>query len=187
MFNKLSIRFKLIVLLGASAAIALLISSALTLYSTYVTEKVESLRQLKQLAGVSSENLRAALAFRDDSSALRILSPLQANPHILAAVIEDESGKPFSGHFAHGMSEKEIDKIREAILTDIDHTKKHSSGIEQMTFNYMYVIQPIIFEDKPIGTLSIISDTSAIHNKMVSYIRSQALISIVTIIRGGKS
>jgi hypothetical protein len=38
MFDRISIRYKLIVLLGLSAALALLISSAITIYSTYLSE-----------------------------------------------------------------------------------------------------------------------------------------------------
>ena len=182
MFHDLSIRFKLVVLLGTAAAIALLISSILTLYSTFVTQQKESLRGLKQLAGVSSENLRAALAFRDDSSALRILSPLQTNPHILAAFVEDEEGRPFSCYFAAGLSESEAEQIRSDVPANLGDSTKRRTGLERISFEYMYVAIPIEFEGKRIGSLAIVSDNKALHQKLMDYIRSQVLISVATLV-----
>lgn len=39
MFNQLSIRYKLLVLLGVSLGVGLLISSAVALYTTFVAEQ----------------------------------------------------------------------------------------------------------------------------------------------------
>lgn len=181
-FNNLSIRFKLVVLLGASAAIALLISSVLTLYSLYVSEKEEALRVLRQLGGVSSENLRAALAFRDAGSAQRILSPLQANPQIVAAFIEDEEGQAFSCYFAPGLSEEKCEQTRKAARETLGAVQKRDNGVELSTFRHLYVMQPIMFEGTLIGTLSIVSDTSAIRIKLVRYIKSQLMISVGTMV-----
>ena len=60
MFDRISIRYKLIVLLGLSAALALLISSVITIYSTYLSESRSSLRVLHQLTDVISEIGRAS-------------------------------------------------------------------------------------------------------------------------------
>lgn len=90
MFNQLSIRYKLLVLLGVSLGVGLLISSAVALYTTFVAEQQASLRTLRQVAAVTSENMRAALAFRDGQSAQKILRSLQADPHIQYAVALDE-------------------------------------------------------------------------------------------------
>lgn len=79
MFNQLSIRYKLLVLLGVSLGVGLLISSAVALYTTFVAEQQASLRTLRQVAAVTSENMRAALAFRDGHSAQKILHSLQAD------------------------------------------------------------------------------------------------------------
>jgi diguanylate cyclase (GGDEF)-like protein len=182
MFHNLSIRFKLVVLLGTAAAIALLISSVLTLYSTFNTQRNESLRGLKQLANVSSENLRAALAFRDDSSAARILSPLQTNPHILAAFIEDEEGRPFSCYFASDVPEHQADQIRRNVSVNLGAVGQRQAAQEQMTFEYSYVATPIEFEGKRIGSLAIVSDNKELHRKLIDYIRSQLLISVATLV-----
>ena len=95
-FRDLSIRYKLTVLLGASAAIALSISVALSLALAFVTQRSESLRHLQQIANIASDNLTAALAFRDGASAERLLGSLRVTPNILLAIIHDEEGLPFS-------------------------------------------------------------------------------------------
>lgn len=92
MFNRLSIRYKLLVLLGASLGVGLLISSGVAQYTTFVAEQQASLRTLHQVTAVTSENMRAALAFRDGRSAQKILHSLQADPHIQYAVALDERG-----------------------------------------------------------------------------------------------
>ena len=51
-----------------------------------------ALRTLRQVTAVTSENMRAALAFRDGHSAQKILHSLQADPHIQYAVALDERG-----------------------------------------------------------------------------------------------
>jgi hypothetical protein len=102
MFDRISIRYKLIVLLGLSAALALLISSAITIYSTYLSESRSSLRVLHQLTDVISENMRAALAFADAGSANTMLASLRADPHILLAVVNDESGRALAEYRSAG-------------------------------------------------------------------------------------
>lgn len=92
MLNQLSIRYKLLVLLGVSLGVGLLISSGVALYTTFVAEQQASLRTLRQVTAVTSENMRAALAFRDSHSAQKILHSLQADPHIQYAVALDERG-----------------------------------------------------------------------------------------------
>ncbi len=181
-FNNLSIRFKLVVLLGASAALALFISSVLTLYSIYTSEKEDALRGLRQLAGVSSENLRAALAFHDAGSARRILAPLQENPRIVAAFIEDEEGRALSCYFAPHLSEQGCEQIRKSAQTTLGAVQKQGNVLESTTFHHLYVVQPILLEGKPIGTLTIVSDTGVIHAKTLRYIKYQFMISIATLL-----
>lgn len=69
MFDKLSIRYKLLVLLGLSLGVGLWVSVCVALYATFAAERQSSLRALHQIAAITSENMRAALAFHDAQSA----------------------------------------------------------------------------------------------------------------------
>lgn len=81
MFNRLSIRYKLAILLGLSATIGLLISLIIILYATLQEEKTASLQNLHQITNIISENMEAAVAFHDSESADKILLSLRPNTH----------------------------------------------------------------------------------------------------------
>jgi len=185
MFNNLSIRLKLIVLLGASAAIALFISSLMTLSSTFITEKEESLRVLQQMAEVSSENLRAAVAFHDDASAQRVLASLRANPSILLVTVEDDQGNAFTHYASPAASVEEIEDYRrrlgEAVQAHRETLFERMSSIGRTSFGHMYVVKPIVFEGKPIGSLAIVSDNVALWNKILRHLAFQFLVSMATL------
>ncbi len=185
MFNSLSIRHKLAVLLGLSAGLGLAISSAITLYSTYIGESQSALRLLRQLAGVTSENMRAALAFRDERSAQTMLDALKTNPNILFASVLDEDGQLLGHYRAASHSEaaaKQHDlELRRMVASHQSSLTSQANTVEQMSESHMYVLQPIFFEDKPIGVLSIVSDKQDMRDKMSRFIFFQVLVSLLTL------
>jgi diguanylate cyclase (GGDEF)-like protein len=184
-FRDLSIRLKLIVLLGASAAIALTISAAMLLSFTFINQRDESLRHLRQISDIASENLTAALAFKDGASAGRMLASLQANPQILAAIIHDEEAKQF-GAYMTPKAEQAAGKQYLATLTSLA-IEKHSqlfdqrAGLEAVDFDYMYAISPITFDGKVIGTLTLLSDNQELKNKLLYFAAMQMAISMMTL------
>jgi len=175
MFNRLSIRLKLVVLLGLSATIALFISSAITLASTVLTQRDESLHALRQLADVSSENLRAALAFHDQASAERLLQPLKANPNIRMAMVTDEAGRLFSSYCAPQLPDSEA--TRYLALT----RPAQPTPTEEMGLGEMVVTNPIIFDGQVIGALTIVSDNAALHDKVMRHLGFQILVSLLAL------
>ncbi len=184
-FRNLSIRLKLIVLLGASAAIALLISAVMSLTLTYKTQRDESLRNLHQMANIASENITAALAFRDSASARRMLGALHTNPHILAAVIRDDSALEFATYVAPlaaiGVQARYLPELIR--LAEAQHSALFEArqALASITPDYMYVIVPIMFEGNTIGTLILLSDKLALWDRINYFILMQALISVVTL------
>jgi diguanylate cyclase (GGDEF)-like protein len=185
MFDNLSIREKLVVLLGLSAAIALFISSVITLYSTFVSQKEESLRVLRQMADVTSENMRAALAFQDADSARKMLAPLRADPHIMLALVDGEEGKPMGSYHAANLSASDAGRyeqdLRNSVRTNLAALFEQRTVVQEVTRDRMYVITPILFEEKPIGVLAIVSDTVAVRDRIVRFVVFQLLVSIVTL------
>lgn len=185
MFNRLSIRLKLVVLLSLSATLALIISSSITLLSTFLAQRDESLRLLTQLADVSSENLRAALAFHDGKSGQRLLLPLQANPHIRMALVEDEQGKIFGRYVAPGLSEADQQRyqryLQKAVTTLGTSTTDTPKAVDDMRWDYTAVVKPILFEERVIGKLAIVSDNTALIDKVNQHLIFQAILSLVTL------
>jgi len=185
MFHRLSIRFKLAVLLSLCAGAALLISSAVTLASNYLSQRDASLRQLVQLAAVSSDNLRAALAFHDAASAQRLLQPLRANPHIRLALIEDRQGQVFARYVAASVTEPDMQQdqsLVRAAMTPFEASAQAGwPGIERVSWDAITVIRPILFDEQVIGRLAIVSDTQALKSQISEHLLFQGLLSLATL------
>ena len=186
MFDRLSIRHKLVVLLGLSAAMALLTSSIISIYSTYVSESKASLRVLQQISAIISENMRAALAFHDADSAQNILAPLHTDPHMLLAVVNDEAGKRLAEFRSPRLSLENLQTLTATLLDKppggAGEQPPASDFIEHIEENSMTVQRVIFFEDKPIGTLTLVSDTELLWTKIRNFIYVQVLASGVTLI-----
>ena len=177
MFDKLSIRNKLIVLLLLSSALGLLGSLGVVLYSTFKAEKETSLQALHQVAGIISENMQAALAFQDAQSANNILESLKTNPHILLARVEEENGSLLAEYRALNNAD-DLVKQKPGLLSEVGAWVRHGKPgqpdqIGQMEKSYHFVIHPIEFDGNAIGNLTIISDNRAMYGKMQKIVLMQ--------------
>ncbi len=185
-FRDLSIRYKLTVLLGASAAIALLISVALSLALAFVTQRSESLRHLQQIANIASDNLTAALAFRDGDSAERLLGSLYVTPNILIGIIHDEEGLPFSVYPTVSRKQPVVTEFVAQLpqLLKENHATlfAQQKGLSLIELHFMYTITPIQFDGKTIGTLTLLSDTRELKQKLVYFVAMQGAISLATLV-----
>ena len=180
LFDKLSIRTKLVVLLGLSLALGLCVSSAVALYSTFAAERQSSLRALHQIAAITSENMRAALAFHDAQSAANILAPLHTNPHIRYAFVEDEQGLLLGQYRASATTEPEAAGWRKALQ---QAEAAGPDGLRQgMEHDHHYVIYPIDFDGKRIGTLSLRADNQAMYAKMRQFVLLQGGASVLILV-----
>ena len=180
LFDKLSIRTKLVVLLGLSLGLGLCVSSAVALYSTFAAERHSSLRALHQIAAITSENMRAALAFHDAQSAANILAPLHTNPHIRYAFVEDEQGLLLGQYRASVVTEPEATGWRKALQ---QAEAAGPDGLRQgMEHDHHYVIYPIDFDGKRIGTLSLRADNQAMYAKMRQFVVLQGGASVLILV-----
>ena len=180
LFDKLSIRTKLVVLLGLSLGLGLCVSSAVALYSTFAAERQSSLRALHQIAAITSENMRAALAFHDAQSAANMLAPLHTNPHIRYAFVEDEQGLLLGQYRASAVTEPEATGWRKALQ---QAEAAGPDGMRQgMEHDHHYVIYPIDFDGKRIGTLSLRADNQAMYAKMRQFVVLQGGASVLILV-----
>ncbi|WP_404303155.1 diguanylate cyclase [Alicycliphilus denitrificans] len=174
LFDQLSIRYKLVVLLGLSLGLGLCVSALVALYSTWAAERQSSLRALHQIAAIISENMRAALAFQDAQSAANMLAPLHTNPHIRYAVVESENGQLLGQYQAPGTTEPAALAWR----AQIDQRPGRPGELhEAMERSYHYVIYPIDFDGKRIGTLALLADNDAMYAKMRQFFVLQGVAS----------
>lgn len=185
-FNDLSIRLKLVALLGASAAIALAVSAALSLVLTVISVRDETLRHLRQTADIARDNLTATLAFRDQGSASRMLGSLASNPRILAAVITDEESKQFGRYVSPAASPPQVSGYLAEVAALAQ--KRHEllftqqESLASLAFGYMFAVSPIVFEGKTIGALTLVSDNVLLKERLSDFVLMQLLVSVLTLI-----
>ncbi|MDD3352396.1 sensor domain-containing diguanylate cyclase [Zoogloea sp.] len=186
MFDRISIRYKLIVLLGLSAALALLISSVITIYSIYLSESRASLRVLHQLTDVISENMRAALAFGDAQSASTMLASLRADAHVRLALVSDEAGQPLAEYRALGLpgalGDRLLADVQARMQDSADVLRRPGGSVEQTDNDFMGVLRPVFFEGAPIGVLAVVSDTGVMWAKIRELVLLQVATSVVTLV-----
>src|ERR1700722_16000938 len=91
----LSIRHKL-TLLAALPCLVLLMPIPLVLQHEISSARSSAVSNLETTAESLGYSATAALSFRNEKGAERILGSLSANPHIMGAVLYDASGQPFA-------------------------------------------------------------------------------------------
>lgn len=182
-FNRLSIRYKLVVLLGLSTGAGLLLSALLIFYSTWQAEKNSSLATLQQLASIASENMRAALAFHDAESAEKILSSLRAHPHILMGTTLNEKNESFAGYRASHLKEAESSQI----VTELARVYKaenfknelKSKSVKYIGKEWHYIIVPIYLNDDYLGLITLVANNDLMFEKMQRFAWMQIMVTAI--------
>jgi len=95
-FCDISIKTKLMVLLGLTTAVPLLLSSSAFVAKDVRMIKGSMTRTVTALADVLGQNAAAALTFEDPAVASETLASLQGEPVVVAACIYDREGKVFA-------------------------------------------------------------------------------------------
>ena len=185
-FSDFSIRLKLVTLLGVSAAMALVVSAILSLVLNFFSVRDESLRHLRQTADIARDNLTATLAFRDTASATRMLGSLASNPRVLAALISDDESQKFSIYVSPAASQPDVAHYlaEVAALASQRHADLvvQKQGFAAITFGYMFAVNPIVFDGRTIGTLTLLSDNVAIRERINAFVLMQLLVSVLTLV-----
>ncbi|WP_020564124.1 ATP-binding protein [Methylosarcina fibrata] len=95
-FRDASIRYKLMLIIGAASLLALLVVASAIIINEYITRKQETERNLSSLADMVSWNSSVALVFVDYQSAEQTLSMLRTQPEVVAAFLYKDEGAVFA-------------------------------------------------------------------------------------------
>jgi signal transduction histidine kinase len=123
-----------------------------------------SLEKLSTIGKIICTNSTAALAFENHRDAGEILTALKAEPHVVAAVLYDAKGKPFARYPA------ELDST----------TFPATPGMQGYKFSHSRLegFQPVIMDDKQLGTLYMQSDLGDMYEEFQHY----AIITLLVVI-----
>jgi len=148
------IRRKLIAinLLTSTVVLVLMIVSVFTY--EYLRLRNATERQLSTVGEIIAANSTAALAFANQNDADEILSALKGKPHISAAALYDKNGKLFSKYPAN--------------LSDDSLPRAPQEDGFQYERQFLSVFQPVIENDKRLGTLYLKYDNGAVMREWLS-------------------
>jgi len=154
----ISIKTKLLFLLGLSAAIALTISSVAILIYTYLEYKEEAKISLSESAQIISKNLSASLDFNDVASAKTLIDTLSIDKSIEAAFVFDKKGKIFASYLQH----RNMQPLLRKQLQEIDAKIHKKTNFAFMNTKYVFALSSILSGEESVGKLYLIRNTQAL-------------------------
>ena len=163
-FRDIPIQRKLMrVILITSGTVLLLTSLALFSFELLRFQK-NAQGQLSTLGQIIAANSTAALAFDSRDDANQILATLSARPSIVVACLYNANGEPFA-YYPSSLS-----------VNDLPAVKKDGNLIE---LSHFAVFQPVVNENKRLGTLYLKSNMVIIYERFRTY--GLIVVSVIAI------
>ena len=161
--RKFSLRHKITLLIMINTVAALCAAGvAFAEYGVYRFKELR-LEDLNALAGILGTNSTASLVFKDSNAAGDILQALAAKPHILAAVIYDNHGKPLAVYHRAGLKGR-------FSPPPVENESSH------FTSDRVLIFQAVIFGGERMGTVYLEADTVEYKQLLTGYLLFFALI-----------
>jgi PAS domain S-box-containing protein len=155
MFKDTPIRQKLVVIILLTCGAVLLLTCASFFAYEFLTFRQAMIRQSSTLGKIVADNSTAALAFQNADDAKEILNALKAEPHIVAAGLYTKEGKLFSKY--------------PATLPDAAFPDAPAEDGYRFEHSHLDGFQPVVQDDKRIGTLYLENDLGAVHERFRLY------------------
>jgi len=167
-YRDFSIRQKLQSIVMITSAVALLVASVVfTLYdrSTFIRAKTQDLSASAKMVG---SNSTAALSFGDAKAAKEILAALQAKQNVIKACIYDKDGGVFASYRSDTTQSECAPSPSQA-----------QAGA--LSRNDMALLQSIMLNGEPIGTIFIESDLTDLRERLMRFLEIDFLVLLVSL------
>src|SRR6266478_8495231 len=137
------------------SGVALLLACGAFVAYDLISFRESMVRNLSIQAQIVGSNSVSALLFNDSQSAQKTLSALSASPTIVAAGIYTKEGRPFAAYGRGGGGE-------------VTQLPPDPSPKTQLPFrdSRIVVLRPIVFQEKPAGTVYIQSDLGELFDRL---------------------
>lgn len=154
------------------SGVALLMACSAFIGYDVMTFRTVTLRNLSIRSQVIGSNSVSALIFNDPESAVKTLSALKADPHVLSAVIYTLDGQPFASYLR-----SEGDRIPPppVISSDLDE-------VHWIKDNEIVVARHIVSEGKASGIICIRSDVEALNQRLKLFVEIAALVLLTSML-----
>jgi len=154
--NRAPIRRRLMSMVLLTSGAVLFVSTAASFAYEFLTYRHSAIQNLVTLSQIIANNSTAALAFENPEDARNILSALKAEPHIVLGALYDRKGALFASYARLGSHAGHDSDIPA-------HPQDAGYRFEQQ---YLVGLQPVVENDRRMGTLYLKSDTQAIYDQL---------------------
>jgi len=167
--GRVSIRWKLTLLIVTISTVSLLLASVAFITSDRINTQQTVSKNLATMAEIIAANSSAALLFRDARAAQETLGFLKAQQHIQAAAIYGMDNAVFASHRKPGIS---IEFPESNIQT------------ENVLFwgNHVELFTHINYEGEQIGVVYLRSNMKAIHDRLVWFLGIVAAVLLMSVL-----
>jgi signal transduction histidine kinase len=155
LFRNAPIRKKLLQIILLINGIVLLVACIAFFVYEYYTFRKGTVEKLTTIALITAANSTAALAFDNTEDAAEILSTLKTEPHIVSAGIYDSKGHLFCKYIK--------DSTNPGLPANPQPGQYHFRN------SYLEGTEPIMLEDRQLGTLYLKSDLGAMYERLRLY------------------
>jgi len=168
----LSIRKKIVLLITAITACALLLASAAIIYNSRALFVIRLQKDMSILAELTAMNSAAAIMFEEQKGAGKMLANLQSDHSIMSAALYKVDGELLSYY------------VREKSNSIPPHHLPRISN--QITQNSIRIVQAIIIDNEQVGGIYLESDLSRLNefSQQLLYILLSISSSILFIVMG---
>src|SRR5438309_4649155 len=154
-----------------SGAALLMACSAFVAYDV-VTFRQAMVHNLSIQAQITGSNSVSALLFSDPQSAENTLSALQVAPNIVSAGIYQLDGRPFAAYWRHDRGQ----------IPTVPTIPRGQAEFHRFENGELIVVQRIVFQGEPAGTVYIRSDLQEMNHRLKRYAGIAALVLLACLI-----
>ena len=169
MFSNSPIRRKLMTMILLTSGVVLLLTCAAFLAYEFVTFRQAAVRQLATLGEIIAANSTAAVAFNNPDDARETLAALRAEPHVVAAILYDRSGRPFA-------------RYPDSLAAATGPTAPAEDGY-RFERGHLVGYEPVIQRGNDrLGTLYLEADMGALYERLRLYGSIAALVIVASLL-----
>ena len=193
LFNDLSIKIKLILIMALTAAITLFCAFSLVAIKEKKIATISAVNELRSMADLAGWHSEGALLFQDKDAAEKILSSLRIKPGIISACLYDRDGHLFARWNAENTSWADISRHNAKDLLQIKKMVVPPHTVDEVRFQdnrgHLHIMRVITRDNEMIGVICLIDDMKKVHSLLKNYYTvlgvSTLLIFIIVLFLAG--
>ncbi len=185
MFQKLSIRYKLMLMMIIATSVVILVASLAWLYFDWKNLKIEMVEDLRSSAMELSLNLKKNIEKNDKKKILASLSSLRDNSEIISAWVVNEKGQAIASYIrlSKFLTENQEHAQRNEIKKKIEYLRK--SGKNHIYFPTSLILEyPITLDKKKVGEIYIFSKVNKLNQRIYNHAQITLFIVLLSMIIG---